>query len=249
MSKLPIIILHGWGSSSAAWEVTKQLLEKSRLPAGRQGYQVLVPDLPGFGKEPPPKKPWSVSDYVDWVLDKFGQLDKFVLIGHSFGGRIAIKLAAQSPEKVEKLILTGAAGIRFASLKERMKITLFLLGSKIFNLFFYLPPFNFIKPLSRKILYYLLGAKDYVGLHNETIKETFKKVINEDLVSQMRQIKVPTLLVWGEKDLVLPLYHAKLMQKEISGSKLEIIKDAGHWFPYKTHPEIFVEKVLEFLRE
>lgn len=216
----------------------------------KAGYQVFIPDLPGFGHEPPPKNPWTVSDYVDFILDyaQKHDLKKFVLIGHSFGGRIAIKLAAQYPEKIEKLILTGAAGIRFASLKERIKITLFLFGSKIFNFFFYLPPFNFMKTLSRKILYYLLGAKDYVGLQNEIIKETFKKVINEDLIPNMRQIKVPTLLIWGEKDRVLPLYHAKIMEKEILGSKLEIIKDAGHWFPYKTHQKIFVEKVLAFIK-
>lgn len=241
MHKLPIIILHGWGSSAVAWEKTKKLLENA-------GYSVLVPDLPGFGKEPPPKIPWTVSDYVEWVLDKFAQLDKFILIGHSFGGRIAIKLAAKYPQKVEKLVLTGAAGIRFISLKERIKITLFLLGSKIFNFLFYLPPFNLLKALIRKISYYLLGAKDYVGLRNGTVKGTFKKVINEDLIDILEKINIPTYLLWGKDDLMIPSKHAYIMAKKIPGAKLEIIEKVGHRLPYG-QPEIFVEKVVKFLND
>lgn len=243
MSKLPIIILHGWGSSSAAWEVTKQLLQKA-------GYQVLVPDLPGFGKEPVPKKPWSVSDYVEWVLGfiQLAKLDKFVLIGHSFGGRIAIKLTAQYPQKVEKLILTGAAGIRFTSLGEKIKINAFQLACILGDLVFKVPPFILFRPLVRKILYWIAGVKDYYEARDPIIKETFKKVINEDLIDILPKIKVPTYLLWGKDDLMIPPKHAYIMAEKIPDSKLEIIEKAGHRLPYG-QPEIFVEKVTEFLKE
>lgn len=241
MKKTPIIILHGWGSSSAAWEVTKQLLQKA-------GYQVFISDLPGFGKEPPPKNPWAVDDYVEWVLGKFGQFDKFVLIGHSFGGRIAIKLAAQYPEKVEKLVLTGSAGIRFSSLKERIKIYFYLFASKIANLVFYQPPFTCFKNYARKFLYWLAGTKDYYKIESSTVKEIFKNVINEDLMPFLDKIKTPTLLLWGRNDRIIPLIHGQIMEKKIIGSKLVLIDNASHSFPYTTHPEIFVEKVTKFLR-
>ena len=94
-----------------------------------------------------------------------------------------------------------------------------------------------------KILYYLLDARDYVGLHNEIIKETFKKVINEDLVETLTKIKVPTYLLWGKDDLMIPPKHAYIMAEKIPNSKLEIIEKAGHRLPYG-QPEIFVEKVL-----
>lgn len=239
MSKLPIIILHGWRSSSEAWEKPKELLEKA-------GYQVLVPDLPGFGKEPPPKNPWTVSDYVEWVLDKFGQLDKFMLIGHSFGGRIAIKLAANYPDRVEKLVLTGAAGIRFATFLERVKIGIFLPVSKLGHLFLNVFPFTIFSPITRKILYWLAGSKDYYIIQNSVMKESFKKVINEDLIDILAKIKVPTYLLWGKDDLMIPLKHAYIMAEKIPGSKLEIIEKADHRLPYG-QPEIFINKVVMFL--
>lgn len=239
--KLPIIVLHGWGSSSAAWEVTKQLLQKA-------GYRVFIPDLPGFGKEPPPEKPWAVDHYVDFVLKfaKLAKFDKFVLIGHSFGGRIAIKLAAQYPGKVEKLILTGAAGIRFTTLREKIKVETFAFIAKLGGLAFYVFPFTFFKPLAKKFLYWWSGAKDYYHMENHALKETFKKVIYEDLTPYLEEIKIPTLLIWGEKDFMIPLPYAYLMHRKIKNSKLEIIKEANHVIPY-AQPEIFVKKVTEFL--
>lgn len=233
--------MHGWGSNSGAWEKPKKLLENA-------GYSVFVPDLPGFGKEPAPVKAWEVSDYVDFVLRfvKLAQLDKFVLIGHSFGGRIAIKLAAQHPEKIEKLILTGAAGIRFISFKEKFKVGIYELACQMGAWFFFIPPLNFFKPFVRKILYWLAGTKDYYKATSPIMKKTFKMVIAEDLSIFLKQIKVPTLLIWGKRDYMIPLAHGELMHKEISNSEFKIIEQAGHQLPYQM-PEIFVGEVIKFL--
>lgn len=249
MSKLPIIILHGWGSNSAAWQVTKQLLQKA-------GYTVFIPDLPGFGQEPPPKNAWSVSDYVDFVLQFTRKIipegadtvpplrcepkQKFVLIGHSFGGRIAIKLAAQYPQKVSKLVLTGAAGIRFVSLSEKIKV-------KSFEMLGHLGQLSGLSFLGKKMVPILTGNRDYYLLSSKEMKETFKKVINEDLIDVLEKIKVPVCLLWGKDDLMIPPKHAYLMAKKIPGAKLEIMEKAGHRLPYG-HPEIFVEKVVKFLK-
>lgn len=245
---IPILILHGWGSSSQAWEKPKKLLEDA-------GYQVFVPDLPGFGKEPAPKNPWGVSDYINFVLEGVDTIPplrcerkrKFVLVGHSFGGRVAIKLAAQYPEKIEKLILTGAAGPRFATLKEKIKVETFAFIAKIGGLAFYVFPFTVFKPLAKKVLYWWSGGKDYYHMENHALKETFKKVIYEDLTPYLEKIKVPTFLIWGEKDSMIPLAYAYLMHRQIKISKLKIIKEANHVFPY-AQPEVFVREVLEFLK-
>ena len=235
-----IIILHGWGSSAEAWQKPKALLEEA-------GYSVFVPDLPGFGKEPAPEKAWEVSDYADWVLDKFGKFDQFVLIGHSFGGRIAIKLAAQHPEKIEKLILTGAAGIRFISFKEKFKVGVYELVCQAGAWFFFIPPLTLFRPLVRKILYWLAGTKDYYKATDPVIKKTFKMVIAEDLTVFLKEIKAPTLLIWGKKDFMIPLKHAELMRKNILSSELKVIKEAGHQLPYQ-RPEIFTEEVVKFIK-
>ena len=89
MESRKLLILHGWDSNSGKWQKVKEILKKS-------GIEVLVPDLPGFGKNPPPQKAWGIENYKEWVM-KFTEekgWQRFNLLGHSFGGGIAIKMAA-----------------------------------------------------------------------------------------------------------------------------------------------------------
>src|SRR5688572_24005871 len=102
----PVLLLHGWGASSALFQTTMAGLEDD--------FTLIAPDFPGFGATPPPPAAWAVGDYTTWVLallDAAG-LDRVHIIAHSFGGRVAIKLASQRPERVDKLVLTACAGIR-----------------------------------------------------------------------------------------------------------------------------------------
>ena len=101
----PVVLLHGWGASSELWRPIAGHL--------RASFTVLAPDLPGFGRTPSPPAGWSVEDYARWVLallDRRG-VGTAHLIGHSFGGRVAIKLAARWPDRVGKVVLTSSAGI------------------------------------------------------------------------------------------------------------------------------------------
>lgn len=236
MKKPPIIILHGWGSSSAAWETPKKLLEK-------EGLEVFVPDLPGFGKEPPPKIPWSVSNYVDFVL-RFARengLDKFVLIGYSFGGRVAIKLAAEYPEKVERLILTGVP----VGQRKTLKASIFNLLAKIGKVFFWFPPLSFFTPLARKFLYYLASEWDYYKTTG-VMRQVFKNVINEDLAPLLFKINLPTLILWGKEDKVTPVSFAHFFKEKVSQAKLVILPAVSHKLPYE-NPEVFVKEIEKFL--
>lgn len=234
--KIPIIILHGWGSNSAAWAIPKKLLEKA-------GFQVFIPDLPGFGQEPPPKEPWSVSDYVNFILEfaKKNGILKFFLIGHSFGGRIAIKLAADYPENLSGLVLTGVP----LKSKKTPKVLLFALLSKVGKVVFLIPPFSFFAPLARKFLYSAAGEWDYYKSEG-VMRQTFLKIINDDLKPFLLKIKIPIFILWGEEDKVTPISSANHFKEKIPQAKFKIVKNADHRFPY-AKPEIFVKEVVEFL--
>src|SRR3989338_6126457 len=104
---ITLFLLHGWPADSSDYSRLGQLLAQS-------GYRVIVPDFPGWGKTPPPVSPWTVSDFRDWFhqFHEELQVKKFVLFGHSFGGRVAIKYAIKYPYEVQALILCATAGIR-----------------------------------------------------------------------------------------------------------------------------------------
>lgn len=231
-----ILILHGWGTSSKSWQKIKKLLED-------RGQKVFLPDLPGFGQTSPPPRSWSVDDYLKWIKEYIEKenLSSPFLLGHSFGGRIAIKFAAKYPEKLAGLILVGAAGLNE---RKKTKIFFFLIFSKLGRFFCRLPFLIKFQPRLRKILYFL-AKSDYASLSG-TMKETFKKIIAEDLRLYLSQIKVPTLIIWGEKDKIVPLKTAYLIKEKIPHSVLEVFSQVGH-NPHLERPEIFTKKILNFL--
>ena len=241
MTKQAILILHGWGSSLEHWIPVKNLLKKG-------GYQVFVPDLPGFGENPPPSKAWEIDDYVEWVKEfcEEQNLSQIFLIGHSFGGGIASKFAAKYPKKVSLLILIAPAIVRQKKLRQYIYFAL----SKIGKLIFSLPILSFLQPAAKKLLYRLLGVSDYYKLFIKkelNMKETFKKIIKEDLQKFLPQIKSKTLVIWGEKDKITPLGDAYLIHKGILDSDLKIIPEVGH-IPHFKVPEKLAEIILQFLR-
>jgi len=167
---------------------------------------------------------------------------QIILVGHSFGGRIAIKYTVKYPEKIDKLILTGAAGIKHPlSKKQKIFYVLAKFGKKIFSL----PIFCKLQKHAKKLLYKVAREKDY---HHASLrmKEIMKNVLTEDLTLILEKIKTPTLLVWGKLDHSTPLADGKLMNKKIEDSKLIVINDANHSLPYQK-PEDFVKDVLKFI--
>ncbi|XOB46520.1 MAG: alpha/beta fold hydrolase [Candidatus Nealsonbacteria bacterium] len=232
-----ILILHGWGGSSFSWlKVQKLLTAKS--------YKVICPDFPGFGKSKTPKEPWSITDYVRWTVDfmKSQKLDRFFLLGHSFGGRVAIKFAVEFPEKVKALILCDTAGIKR---EPNLKTKIVFLLSKVGNMIF-APKFLVrFKDKARNLFYIFLRHKDYVKA-NGIMKETMKKVLDEDLLSYLSNIKIKTLIVWGRKDKIVPLEDAYFFKEKINNSQLEILPEIGH-SPHLEVPEKLVNIISNFL--
>lgn len=237
---VPIVILHGWGvgMSGRKYESLKKLLEKD-------GHVVYAPDLPGFGDNPLSKEKLAFEDYIQFVYDFITQKinkKKVILLGHSFGGRIAIRFSAQYPEMVERLILTGASGIPRAltSLKKRVvyKIT------KMTRLLFLIPPFSLFYSLFRKLVYYSIGEMDYYKAG--TLAETFKNVYQVSIEPDLEKITVPTLIVWAADDTFTPLADGILMHEKIKNSQLIIIPAATHKLPYEK-PKEFVQAIYSYL--
>lgn len=223
-----LFILHGWGSSKNKWQKVKELLEE-------EGIEVIIPEIPGLDKDI--SRPWNLSDYVNWFNKLTLKKSSFFLLGHSFGGRVAIKFSAFYPQKLKGLILVSAAGIK----KKPSPLFSFV---KIFKRLSFLPGFSFFRKMFYK---FVVRKTDYLQAEGN-LKETFKKITQEDIREYLPQIKVTTLIVWGKKDKITPLEDAYLMKKEIKDSKLELLDNIGH-APYIENPEIIARKIVDFIKK
>ena len=231
--------MHGWRSEARVWNNVISELNKN-LPE----YNFVALDLPAFGSSPNPSIDWFVEDYANIVAEFTTKLklDNIILVGHSFGGRISIKLLgnpkfADFQSKVTKLILTGSAGFvnGSASVKWKQKI------AKIVKPIFEIP---LLKPL-KNTLGNLSGASDYNA--RPDLKNIFVNIVSEDLTQEMKAINKPTLLIWGEKDEATPIEYGNRMNQLIRDSKLEIIPDAGH-FAFLDNPQQFLETVCKKIK-
>ncbi len=228
----PILILHGWKSNSERWQKTAELL-------AAQNMQAIIPDLPGFGKSQEPLTAWSLDAYVDWLVQFCAQMPElnssFYLAGHSFGGALAAKFALKYPQRVQKLFLISAACVR------QMKISKKLLWrtSKVVKLFSFLPGYQ----IFRKGFYkYILRKTDYLQVDG-VMKQIYLKGISEDLSHKINFLKVPVVIIWGNKDTSTPIAQAHFIHQKIYGSTLEIIPGANHSLQIEV-PELLSEKIL-----
>lgn len=225
-----VLFLHGWRSDGSVWNDIAKKLHTEK-------YSVYALDLPGFGGSPIPKTSFTVSEYVDTVIGFMEKMNmrNVVLIGHSFGGRIAIKLASSHPKQVKKLVLVDSACFTNPS-KQRMKY-----AAKLVKPLF---SFSFMQGLRSKI-YSVLGASDYLA--TPFLRKTLVNVIEEDLSESLPHINSPTLLIWGEDDRETPLSGGKKIADQIRGSRLEILSGAGH-YSFLDKPSEFYQVFEKFLK-
>ncbi|OGZ18556.1 MAG: hypothetical protein A2175_01015 [Candidatus Nealsonbacteria bacterium RBG_13_42_11] len=229
----PILILRGWGSKIENWKTVIGLLEN-------QGYKVFSPDLPGFGQNSPPETPWGVDDYVNWVSDfcTKNNLSKFFLVGHSFGGGIALKYAVKHPQNPQKLIFADAA---ISRTQKPAKEAIGKVAGAL-KKFSFLPFYSKI----RKIAYQNFLKSDY-PLEEGVMRQTYLKVFSEDLREHLSKVKIPTMIIWGEKDDATPTKDAYLIKEKIQGADLEILPGIHH-HPNSECPEKLATLIANFLK-
>ncbi len=225
----PIVFLHGWGGNHKNFLYFQQRLCKK--------YKVINFDLPGFGESGIPIEGMGIYEYAEivYLFLRENNLKNITLVGHSFGGRIAIILASMFDLDVQKLVLIDAAG-----LKPRYNL---LTQLRILN-------YKTVKGLVHaKILPASVldkyGSEDYREL-NPQMKKIFVKVVNQHLDYLLPDIACETLIVWGKKDKSTPYHMAKKLQKGIKNAGLVVYKDAGH-FSYIEHKENFLSVLQSFL--
>lgn len=231
------LLLHGWGCSAQLMESVQRALEGA--------MHVVSLDFPGHGKNGtalPPPEPWGVEEYMEMTAQLIRRLDMAPcdIVAHSFGGRVAILLAATHPELVRRMVITGGAGVKKpATGKMSAKQRLYRGLRGAVNLAEHTHLFGDLPQKGREALVQKFGSPDYRALSPE-MRKTFNRVIALDLTDRLEQVQAPTLLYWGAQDTETPLWMAQVMRDRIPDAGLVVEEGAGHF--------AYLERNAKFLR-
>jgi pimeloyl-ACP methyl ester carboxylesterase len=221
----PLILLHGLSGSSRWW--------KRNVLAFAEEFRVVVPDLIGFGRTrirgPFPGFSRIAEVLAEW-MDTLGLCPADV-VGHSMGGQISVHLAARFPERVNRLVLVDATGIP-RPLTPRAVLRF---ATEV------APPTRWGDPAFVPVI---VGDALYAGVR--TIVRALAHLLRDDVRPLLSRITAPTLVVWGERDSLVPLAHAEELRRAIPGAKLVILRRAAH-NPMVDRPEEFNRVVRDFL--
>jgi pimeloyl-ACP methyl ester carboxylesterase len=252
-----ILLIHGIGDTSSTWAGV--------IPMLAQRYRVIAPDLLGHGASDKPRADYSVGGYANGMRDLLSVLgiERVTLVGHSLGGAVAMQFAYQFPERTERLVLVSTGGVgrevtpvlRAASLP----------GADWFLAALRLPTVRQQLGLGVKALQLLntglgLDAPDILrvidALPDSTSRNAFIRTLRAvvDWRGQVGTLLdrcyltegMPTMLVWGDRDRVVPAVHAGMAHVQMPGSRLELFEDTGH-FPFHTAPQRFTSVVHDFI--
>lgn len=217
----PIVFLHGWGCDGSIF-----------LPIAKKlnNFKSYLVDFNGFGKSPaPPQNGWGVEQYTEALKLFFKQhnLSNVCIVAHSFGCRVALVFAAKYPTLVQKMLLVAPAGIRQFSLRRWLKVRKY----KLCKLF-------------RPSVAAKFGSADYRAC-GDNMRNTFVKVINQDLSHFAKQVECPVLIVNGKSDAETPLKQARILNKLLKNSSLAEI-DGDHFAFFKT-PSAFAQAICYFM--
>ena len=232
-SDFAVVMLHGWASNIG-------LFLPSATAVARK-YRVLAPDLPGNGETPEPPFAWTVDDYADFVvhfLERFG-IKRAILLGHSFGGRVIIKLANRSdlPFEIEKIILVDSAGIKpEKSEGQQKKEKVMKLGKKLLG----------HTPGLLNAMQSFVGSADYKAA-SPLMRQILVNTVNEDLTDLLPGIRQPTLLIWGTLDTATPISDAEKMEKLIPNAGLARIEGGDH-FAFVRFSSLYIAILSSFLK-
>lgn len=229
-----ILILPGWGETRATFHQMIKNLENH--------FTIYIFDYPGFGRSIFPDRDLTIYDYANIIRDfiEDENIKHPYIIAHSFGGRIATLIAGYYQDEVDKLVMIDVAGIKpKKKIGKRIKASLYRLLKNL----------NILLPKNKRSLYLKkllkkFGSNDY-GQLNSYMYESFKNIVNEDLISYLNYIECDTLLIWGKLDKDTPLADGKKMNKRIKHSSLIVFEQGGH-FSYLDYPNSTLQLIKNF---
>jgi pimeloyl-ACP methyl ester carboxylesterase len=218
----PVVLIHGLGGSSRCWAWS--------APALARGHRVYLVDLPGFGVLRHLHRQFALSTASTWLADWMHAADvgRAHLVGHSMGAFIAARLAAELPSAVHRLILVSAAGVP--------------VGRSVFACLRRMPAdWRHRAPGAWRLL-----LPDAVLTRPTMIWRIARELLAQDIRATLREIRTPTLVLWGADDPLMPAVCAEVFCREIAGARRLLLCGAGH-LPMLTRPEEFNRALLAFL--
>lgn len=250
-------LIHGIGDSSRTWEAVVPLLSER--------FTVVAPDLLGHGKSDKPRADYSIGGFANGMRDLMVVLgvDKATVVGHSLGGGVALQFAYQYPERIERLVLVASGGLG-AEIHPVFRAAALPGASMAIGLSARTPVKPFVLGVSRVLARLgLLDANDveevgevWKGLRDPATRAAFLRTLRavvdvrgQAVTCQDRlylTAAIPTLLVWGQRDPVLPVAHARVAAKQLPGARLEVVPRAGH-LPHRCCPAGFTDTLLAFV--
>jgi pimeloyl-ACP methyl ester carboxylesterase len=215
-----VLLLHGWGANI---NLLIPLAERL-IP---HGYRCYMLDMPGFGASDEPPQAWSVFDYANFIVNylDYHHLEQVYLFGHSFGGRLALILGAEHSQRIKKMALSDAAGIREPTpLFPRLRLSAYKVIRDTMNAIG-------LKSLAENLSQQYnkrYGSSDFQAASG-VMRQTFVNVVNQDLLDYAARVKLSVILFWGEKDEDTPLWMGQKLEQTIPDAGLVVHKGAGHY--------------------
>ena len=208
-----VLALHGWGRTGADFDEVLASLDAVAL------------DLPGFGATPPPPEAWGAAGYAAAVAAVLEEMaTPVVVVGHSFGGRVAVHLAAAEPERVGALVLTGVPLVRVGAAGRRRRPALSYRLARALHRRRLFPAAPMEKMRRRH------GSADYRAATG-VMRDVLVRAVNESYEEQLARITCPVELVWGDDDAEVPLAVAEAALSRLAVANLTVVPGAGHFTP------------------
>lgn len=256
-----LLLIHGVGDNSKSWEPVLAKLA--------QRFTVIAPDLLGHGESDKPHADYSLPAFANGMRDLLAVLgiDRVTVVGHSFGGGVAMQFAYQYPELVERVVLVSAGGVS-KEVSIALRLAAMPMGAEALNVLRAPGLMPVIRGFGRAVhatlgstrfgrdaadlVELLEGFQDPAGL--AAFARTLRSVVDTggQYVTMLDRSylaeTLPVQIIWGEDDLIIPVEHARTAHAAIAGSRMEIFEDSGH-LPMHDHPDRFVEVVERFIDE
>src|SRR5690348_2049747 len=254
-----ILLIHGIGDNSTTWNAVQDKLA--------QRFTVIAPDLLGHGRSDKPRADYSVAAYANGMRDLLSVLDieRVTVVGHSLGGGVAMQFAYQFPQLVDRLILVGAGGVT-KDVNFALRIASLPMGSEalaLLRLPMVLPTVQVVGRVAGLAIGRTGVGRDLPemlrilrDLPEPTASSAFARTLRAvvdwrgQVVTMLDRCylteSVPVQLIWGDRDSVIPVGHARTAHAAMPGSQLEIFEGSGH-FPFHDDPDRFVEVVERFI--